>query len=131
MKRLTAILLLTGLSLILAFPAWADRGSSYRDRMEHQKSMIERGIRSGELTEREARRLRTEQREIRDLADELRDSRMPRERRHRILNARLDRAEQHIRELTRNEHRSRDYRPPRGDHRPGGYPPPPYWDRGR
>jgi hypothetical protein len=99
-------------------PAHADwRGGGVRDRIEHQRSLIERGISSGDLTEREARSLWRAHREISELNDDLRQADMPREERHRIIHTKLDREERHLRELMHNDHRRYDDRREPGRHR--------------
>ncbi|MFD2111328.1 hypothetical protein [Thiorhodococcus fuscus] len=106
MRMWTTSLLIVTLGAAIAAPAQArpDRGSVY-DRMDDQVRIMERGIESGDLTEREVKILRREQYEIRDLAKDLRAEGDSSNKRHRILERRLDRAEDHIRAFMHNDDR--------------------------
>lgn len=106
MHILTRSLLIVTLGAAIAAPAQArsDRGSVY-DRMDHQVRIMERGIESGALTKREVKILRREQYAIRDLAKDLRAEGHSSHKRRRMLDRRLDRAENHIREFMRNDER--------------------------
>ncbi|NEX22898.1 hypothetical protein G3480_21775 [Thiorhodococcus mannitoliphagus] len=104
MKASTTALLASTLALIIALPAQAKpHGDSLRERLDRQQTAIDRGVDSGALTRREADILRTEQREIRDLARSLRDERHPARKSQRLLGSKLDRAERHIRRLASND----------------------------
>ena len=112
MKASTTALLASAMALLIALPAQARRhDDGIYERLDRQQSAIERGIRSGELTRREAGILREEHREIRDLARDMgRDGYRSRELR-RILDRKLDRAGRHIRELSANDAYDRGGRP--------------------
>jgi len=106
MHILTRSLLIVTLGAAIAAPAQArpHRGGVY-DRMDHQVRIMERGIESGALTKREVKILRREQYEIRDLVKDLRAEGYSSHKRRRILDRRLDRAENHIRAFMHNDER--------------------------
>jgi len=94
MKRLTGLLLTASLLFGLGVTAL---GSTPIDRRQHrQRERIRQGIRSEELTRREARRLAAEQARIHRYESRARrDGELSyRERRH--LDRRLDRSRRHI-----------------------------------
>ncbi len=100
MKRYLTGTLLFLLTLGLAMPAVA-RTSLY-DLERYQMRRIQQGIHSGELTRKEARILRREQRDIQRMKRHfVRDGRISRYER-RILRKRLARADQHIYRLKHN-----------------------------
>jgi hypothetical protein len=104
MKKIISTFVFTIAVLINALPAQAD---DIRDRIEHQRAVIERGVESGTLTIRDARKLREEHREIRDLARELDQAGISRRERRHVLDKRLDRIDQKLRNSLNEE----DYRP--------------------
>lgn len=110
MKASTTALLASTLALMVALPAQArPQGGDLYERLDRQQSAIDRGVDSGALTWREAKILRTEHREIRDLARSLRNPRHARDDRHqrretrRLLDIKLDRADRHIRRMAHND----------------------------
>ncbi|EXJ13973.1 hypothetical protein [Imhoffiella purpurea] len=125
MKVWFKALALMTLGTVLAAPVQA-RPDRYdvSDRFDHQVRLIERGMRSGELTDREVKRLRHEQYQLRDMARDLRHDGYSRHDR-RLLDRRMDRAEDHIWQLRNNDerrsHHDKRYQPsPRQDDRDGG-----------
>ena len=88
MNKHIAVLLLTAAGLLAALPAQA---GGVRERIEHQQMVIERGLETGVLTRHEALKIRREQRELRELAEDLRESGTSRMERQQILDSRLDR----------------------------------------
>ena len=106
MKTLTITLLAASFGLIATVPAYAGHGHSYDrlyDRMERQQERIEHGIDSRELTRKEAKILKKQQRRIRRLAREFREDGWLSKRERRILRRKLDRASEQIRELKHND----------------------------
>lgn len=94
---------------LLAMPVFAGHGANHADRLEQridrQHDRIRHGIRSGELTRWEARKLRKQHRRIVRLEDRyLRDGRLDRQER-RKLRHKLDKASERIYEFKHNEHR--------------------------
>jgi hypothetical protein len=67
--RMKALVTITALTLIAATPAFADgtRDPGVNARQHNQHARVQQGVRSGELTRREAHRVREEQRDIRQL----------------------------------------------------------------
>ncbi|ADC62947.1 hypothetical protein [Allochromatium vinosum] len=128
MKGRNTLLVLMASGLLLSLPAQAQRGGPpgprFDDRLDFQSSSIQRGIDSGELTRREARRLRQEQDEARQFMRDLRRDGYPPHEARRMIERRLDRVDRHIRELSRNSDVAPHYR---GDRR--GPPPRDYDDR--
>lgn len=117
MKTLKTIFLIPLLGL-LAMPALADRAHGHADggpqhrydyRQERQHDRIRHGIRSGELTRKEAKRLLKQQRHIAKLERRFeRDGHLDRHER-RTLRRKLDSASQRIYRLKHND-RYRDRR---------------------
>ncbi len=108
MKRYLTGTLLFLLTLGLAMPAVA-RTSLY-DLERYQIRRIQQGIHSGELTRKEARILRREQRDIQRMKRYfVRDGRISRFER-RILGKRYARADQHIYRLKHNRSTRYTYR---------------------
>ncbi|MBK1642380.1 hypothetical protein CKO12_10920 [Chromatium okenii] len=108
MHKIALAVLFSLAGVLMALPAQAD---SIRDRLEHQRAVIERGIDNGSITRREAKELHSEQRDIRQLAEELRDAGASRSERRRVLESRLDRIDRRLRKALRD----RDDRPRRDD----------------
>jgi hypothetical protein len=103
---------------VLAMPVFAGPGGGYENRLEQridrQHDRIRHGIRSGELTRWEAKKLRKQHRRIVKLEDRyMRDGRLDRYERRKLAN-RLDRASERIRDLKHNDYR----RSGRDHHRP-------------
>lgn len=106
MKMLTKAVLATSLCLIVAVPAQAGyghNGGRIFDRMERQQARIEHGIENGELTRKEVKKLKKQQRRIRHLAREFRDDGRLSKKERRILHNKLDKASSRIREFKHNE----------------------------
>lgn len=110
MKTLTKTLLAASFCLIATVPAYAGHGHSYGhsndrlvDRMERQHERIEDGIESSELTRKEAKILKKQQRRIRRLAREYREDGWLSKKERRLLRHKLDRSSQQIREFKHNE----------------------------
>ncbi len=115
MKRYLTGTLLFLLTLGLAMPAFA-RTSPY-DLERSQMRRIQQGIISGELTRKEVKILRLEQRDIRRMKRHfIRDGRISRYER-RILRKRYARAGRHIYRLTHNYRTRYVY----GSYAPGYY----------
>ncbi len=133
MKHSTVAALFAIAGMLAVFPAQADHDVyGIRDRLEHQQAVIERGIETGALTRYEAMSLQREQREIRELAADLRQAGTSHAEREQILDARLDRAERHIRKSLHDQDEHRAAYPPGADHdRPyrDGNGPEPSWER--
>jgi hypothetical protein len=108
MKSVAQSVFVTSLCLLTAVPAYAGhfpREDRVIDRMERQMARIEHGIHSNELTRKEAKKLRKQQRRIRHLAMEFREDGMLSRKERRILNNKLDRASTRIWTLKHNEHK--------------------------
>ena len=106
MNTLTKTLLTTSLCLFAATPVFAGNGHGHggiHQRMERQERRIEQGVRSGELTRLEARKLIRNQREIRHLARDFRDDGRLSRRERAILQDRLDVASAKIRAFKHND----------------------------
>jgi len=98
MKILTIpSLALIGLMSVLAVPSWAQTTTVHHDntRLHHQAARIRQGVRSGQLTRREANRLRA-----RDAAIRYHEARA------RVTGGRISRAERRRlnRQLNRTSH---------------------------
>jgi hypothetical protein len=108
MKTLTKTFLATSLCLLTAVPAYAhyDKHGGIWDRLERQQSRIEQGIDSGELTRKEAKRLKKQQRKVRWLFREFRDDGHLSKHERRKLNQKLDRISSNIWEFKHN-HKTR------------------------
>lgn len=102
MNRTLTKLFIATLCLFTAVPAFAGHGWIL-DRLDRQHTRIERGIDSGELTRREARRLKKQQRRIHRLARELSANEQVSRRERRILTEKLNRASDRIYELKHND----------------------------
>ena len=102
MKRLAKTLFIATLGLLTVTPAFAGHGRLL-DRMDRQQIRIERGVESGELTRREARALRKQQRRIHRLARDFYMDDYLSKRERRILRKKLNRASDRIRALKHND----------------------------
>ena len=108
MKPKAKHILIAILALSAATPVLAGRGHGpgrIMDRLERQHDRIEQGIESGELTRREARRLKRQQRELRRLANALYEDHGLSRKDRRLLQEELDRASDRIYRLKHNEKR--------------------------
>lgn len=110
LRNLIGILPLVGL---LSMPAIADRDyreNRFEQRIDRQHDRIRHGIRNGELTRKEAKKLRRENRHIAKLERKFtRDGRLDRNER-RTLRRELDQASRKIRKLKHNDrYRDRGY----------------------
>jgi uncharacterized protein HemX len=115
MTRLNKTLMAITLSLAATAPAFAghaERGDRIGERLERQQNRIEHGIENRELTRKEARVLKQQQRKIRRLAREFRDDGRLSKKERRILRAKLDRASERIWEFKHSDRSRRD----RGHH---------------
>jgi hypothetical protein len=107
MKIVTKTLLIGLLGMGVVLPAMA--GSGYGPNW-NQEQRIEAGLRSGQLTVAEARILRNEQAQIRNLQRNfLRDGRLN-QRERRILEQRREQANRHIYRLAHNDQRRNNWR---------------------
>ncbi len=108
MKRITTSLLISGLALFAALPAQARHAPEHgiahvNERQDRQQHRIRKGIRSGDLTRWEARKLKKQQRRIEyRVQDFLEDGRLSHKERH-ILKRKQDKASQRIREFKHND----------------------------
>ena len=75
----------------------------FEQRLDRQHARIKQGVRSGELTRKEAKLLRRQQRGIRQLLREFRDDGWLSKKERRILTKKLDRASRRIWEYKHNE----------------------------
>ncbi len=99
----------TAALIIVMGLTWAGTASagSLKKRFKNQRFRINHGIRTGELTRKETRHLRRQQRQIRNLRHRfLADGRLT-HRERRILNRRLNRSSERIYAL---KHNRRSYR---------------------
>lgn len=108
MKRLAQISILSGLVLFAAMPAQARNLYNYdidrvNQRQDRQDYRIRDGVRSGELTRREARKLRKQQRRIDHLLAEFCEDGRLSHRERRILARKQDRASRRIYEFKHND----------------------------
>ena len=102
-SRLT---LLAG-AFVLALSTTALAALTIHERMSHMEARIERGIRSGDLTRREADRLREELREIKRREDRMREDGRLNDRERAKLHADLDRLDRHITQEKRDDQKRR------------------------
>ncbi len=113
MKTLTKAFFTTTLCLLVAIPAYAghsDRYDGFRERMQQLDQRIEHGIRTHELSRKEAKELEQQQHRIHRLAREFReDGRLSRKERYRLENE-LDRLSDQITEYKHNRHNKPKYR---------------------
>ncbi len=110
MKTLTKTLLAASFCLIATVPAYAGHGHSNGhshdrliDRLERQHVRIEDGVESRELTRKEAKILKKQQRHIRQLAREFREDGWLSKKERRILRHKLDRSSRQIREFKHSD----------------------------
>ncbi len=106
MKTLTKTFIAASFCLIATVPAYAGHGQANDrlfDRMERQQERIEDGIQSRELTRKEAKTLKQQQRHIRQLVRVYREDGRLSKKERRILKNKLDRASYTIRELKHND----------------------------
>jgi hypothetical protein len=104
MNRTAKNLFIATLCLFTAAPAFAGhRHDRLLDRLDRQQNRIERGIDSGELTRREARTLKKQQRRIHRLAREFYADDHLCKRERRILHKKLNRASDRIYALKHND----------------------------
>ena len=95
---------------MLTMPAWADRDhydgyydNRFEQRQDRQHRRIQKGIRSGELTRKEAQRLRKQQRRIEKMADRFTYDGYLDRRERRELKRRLNAASDRIYRLKHND----------------------------
>ncbi len=108
MKRIATSLIISGLALFAALPAQArhahDHGiTQVAERQDRQQHRIRSGIRSGELTRHEARKLKKQQRRIERLVQTFTDDRRLSHKERRILRHKQDKASRLIRKFKHNE----------------------------
>jgi hypothetical protein len=103
MKPIVKTLLIAALTLGGTLPAYADHHESLWERMHRIDKRIERGVRSGELTRGEVRRLEHERREIRAMFREFRDDHHLSYKERRILEYKIDRLSEHVAALKHND----------------------------
>ena len=92
---------------ILALSTATLAAPSVHERVEHMEARIERGIKSGDLTRREADGLRKELREIKQRERRMRDDGRLSERERNALHADLDRLDRHITREKRDDQQRR------------------------
>jgi hypothetical protein len=107
-KPLVKSMLLATLMVGTVLPVYADP-CGLRDQMERIERRIERGVDHGRLTPREAYRLKRERREIWGLAQDLREDGFLSDRDCAILSRRVDRLDDHVRELKHNDRQMSGY----------------------
>ena len=110
MKTLTQTLLIASLSLFAVVPAFAHHGDGgysksdrIMERLDRQQRRIAKGIKSDELTRKEAKLLKQDQRDIRQLVRLFRDDGRLSKVERRYLNRRLDRSSQLIKRMKHND----------------------------
>lgn len=104
-SRLT--LLAGAFVLSVATAAFAAPPPTLHERMEHMEVRIERGIKNGDLTRREAEGLRHELRAIRQREERMRADGRLSERERARLHEDLDRLDRHITREKRDDQRRR------------------------
>lgn len=112
MKSLTKTIFAASICLLTAAPVYAhnDWNGGPKDRLERQHERIEHGIDNGQLTRKEAKVLKREQRRSRHLFRDFHaDGHLSKRERHK-LNRHLDRVSDRIWVLKHNE-RSRHHKP--------------------
>ena len=100
------ITLLAG-AFVLAVSMTAFSAPSIHERMDHMEVRIERGIKTGDLTRREAEGLRTELHEIKRREQRMREDGHLSDRERTKLHADLDRLDRHITREKRDDQRRR------------------------
>lgn len=106
MKKVLKYLMAIPLALIIISPAQAHRshdGKGIRIQMSQQSGRIEKGIQSGKLTRREARALRYEQRNVRELAWAFRQDGILSDSERHILRTKMKRVNHKIRRFKHND----------------------------
>ncbi|MEN8179924.1 MAG: hypothetical protein ABFS39_15090 [Pseudomonadota bacterium] len=106
MKTLTKTIIAASFCLVATVPAYAGHGhfnDRLIDRMERQHERIEDGIQSRELTRKETKILKRQQRRIRRLVREFREDGWLSKKERRILRNKFDRASFKIREFKHND----------------------------
>jgi septal ring factor EnvC (AmiA/AmiB activator) len=110
MKTIAKAVVIASLTLLVASPSFAyhgDRGYGKSDRIvdriERQQRRIERGIDNDDLTRKEARQLRRNLKDIRQLKRIFRDDGRLSKRERRYLHNRLDKSSRQIKRLKHNE----------------------------
>ena len=113
MMTITKAFFATTLCVLIAVPAYAghnDWNDGLRERMYQLDKRIEHGIKTHELTRKEAKELEQQQHRIHRLAREFReDGRLSRKERHK-LERELDRLSDQITEYKHNRHDRPKYR---------------------
>jgi septal ring factor EnvC (AmiA/AmiB activator) len=94
-------------AFVLALSTTTLSAPSIHERMDHMEVRIERGIKAGDLTRREAEGLRTELREIKRREQRMRDDGRLTERERTKLHADLDRLDRNITREKRDDQRRR------------------------
>ena len=94
-------------AFVLALSTTTLAAPSIHERMEHMEVRIERGIKSGDLTRREAERLREEMREIKAREHRMREDGRLSDRERAKLHADLDRLDKHITREKRDDQKRR------------------------
>ncbi len=105
MKTLTKAVITASFCLIASVPVYAGHGQANDrlfDRLERQHERIEHGIESNELTRKEAKILKRQQRRMRQLVRVYREDGRLSKKERRILRNKLDRASYTIRDLKHN-----------------------------
>ncbi|MCU7827666.1 MAG: hypothetical protein KZQ85_01230 [Candidatus Thiodiazotropha sp. (ex Myrtea sp. 'scaly one' KF741663)] len=110
MKILTQTLLVASLTMFAIVPAFASHGGDgysksdrIIERLDRQQRRIAKGIKKDELTRKEVKLLKRDQRDIRQLVRLFRDDGRLSKRERRYLQHRLDRSSQQIKRLKNND----------------------------
>ncbi len=107
LTKVTIATLITGMSLTPALVFAHGQGGHFHQRLERQQYRIEKGIDSGALTRKEAKKLRRQHRKIRKMARHFReDGVVTKAERHKIRN-KLDRTSDRIWAFKHNDDRYR------------------------
>lgn len=105
LTKITFATLITGMSLSPALVFAHGQGGHLHQRLERQQYRIEKGIDSGALTRKEAKKLRRQQRKIRMMVRHFReDGVLTRAERHKVRD-KLDRASDRIWAFKHNDDR--------------------------
>jgi septal ring factor EnvC (AmiA/AmiB activator) len=94
-------------AFVLALATTTLAAPSIHERLDHMEARIQRGIKTGDLTRREAEGLRTELREIKKRERRMRDDGRLSERERTKLHADLDRLDRHITREKRDDQQRR------------------------
>ncbi len=110
MKTIVKAVAIASLTLLVASPSFAyqgDRGYAktdrIADRIDRQQQRIERGIKNDDLTRKEAKQLRGDLKDIRQLKRIFRDDGRLSKGERRYLQKRLDKSSRQIKRLKHNE----------------------------